>query len=228
MLGIFRSNMQTGILVLAVILLVIVCLALFFTHKEVRDMRMAVIKNRHDIQAVQGILGEAGMAILGPPGPHDPRGPHEHFRPEEQGESMGRGPGDDVVVASLPDPDLAGGNPIHNGMPPHLFPGMTSGFPSEEPALDEPQMEPMPANADLGNEAPAKTVGPLDAAEVVDVVPVEDVVEVTSGTSGATGAADPQEPVLATTEDVKAEDADTETSSDEESSDEESSDEESD
>lgn len=62
--------MQTGILVLGVILLIIVCGGLFITHKEVRDMKMNVIKNRHDIQAIQDMLGAAGMAVLGPPHNH--------------------------------------------------------------------------------------------------------------------------------------------------------------
>lgn len=65
MAGIFQSNMQTGIIVLAVVLLIIVCLALFFTHKQVRDMGMMVVKNRHDVQALQTILGEAGLGVMG-------------------------------------------------------------------------------------------------------------------------------------------------------------------
>lgn len=60
--------MQTGILVLGVILLIVLCLALFFTHREVRDMRLNMIKNRHDIQAIQGIMSEAGLAFFGPYG----------------------------------------------------------------------------------------------------------------------------------------------------------------
>jgi hypothetical protein len=66
MIGMFRSNMQTAIFVTALILIFVVSLALFFVYKETRDTRIHMNKNRHDITAIQNILGEAGMAVLGP------------------------------------------------------------------------------------------------------------------------------------------------------------------
>jgi FtsZ-interacting cell division protein ZipA len=66
MLGIFQSNMQTGILVLIVIMLILLCLSLFFLHRAVRDMQSTIIGNKHDIRALQGFMNDAGMAALNP------------------------------------------------------------------------------------------------------------------------------------------------------------------
>lgn len=121
-LGLFQDNMQTGILVLVVILLLILCVAFYFTHREVRDLRFAVSKNRHDIQAVQSLLSETGLAAIGeeqkedsfrggapvsrfPPPGMIPRGMTSSFHPdillnhsEPMGKDDGSGLGPDQVL----------------------------------------------------------------------------------------------------------------------------------
>ena len=57
----FQSNIQTGILVLLVILVGILCIALFFTNKEVRNIKVGFVKNIHDIEALQNLLDEVGL-----------------------------------------------------------------------------------------------------------------------------------------------------------------------
>ena len=61
----FQANMQTGILVLLVILVAIVCVALFFTNKEVRNIKASIVKSRHDITAIQTLLNDVGLTASG-------------------------------------------------------------------------------------------------------------------------------------------------------------------
>jgi hypothetical protein len=61
----FQANMQTGILVLLVVLVAIVCVALFFTNKEVRNIKAGVVKSRHDITAIQTLLNDVGLTASG-------------------------------------------------------------------------------------------------------------------------------------------------------------------
>ena len=61
----FQSNIQTGILVLLVILVGILCIALFFTNKEVRNIKVGFVKNIHDIEALQNLLDEVGLTAAG-------------------------------------------------------------------------------------------------------------------------------------------------------------------
>ena len=61
----FQSNIQTSVLVLLVILLGIVCVTLFFTNKEVRHLKTSVVKNQHDIEALQNLLSDVGMKATG-------------------------------------------------------------------------------------------------------------------------------------------------------------------
>ena len=61
----FQSNIQTSVLVLLVVLLAIVCVALFFTSKEVRHLKTSVVKNQHDIEALQNLLNDVGMKATG-------------------------------------------------------------------------------------------------------------------------------------------------------------------
>ncbi len=61
----FQANMQTGILVLLVVLVTIVCVALFFTNKEVRNIKAGIVKSRHDITAIQTLLNDVGLTASG-------------------------------------------------------------------------------------------------------------------------------------------------------------------
>ena len=61
----FQSNIQTGILVLLVILVGILCIALFFTNKEVRNIKVGFVKNINDIEALQNLLDEVGLTAAG-------------------------------------------------------------------------------------------------------------------------------------------------------------------
>ena len=61
----FQANMQTGILVLLILLVSIVCVALFFTNKEVRNIKTDVVKSRHDITAIQTLLNDVGLSASG-------------------------------------------------------------------------------------------------------------------------------------------------------------------
>ena len=61
----FQSNIQTSVLVLIVILLCIVCITLFFTNKEVRNLKTSTVKNQHDIEALQTLLSDVGMKATG-------------------------------------------------------------------------------------------------------------------------------------------------------------------
>jgi hypothetical protein len=70
MLNIFRANMQTSILVLAVILLGLISVALFLTHRDLRETKLLVSKNRYDIEALQSMLGEYGNALMSIPRYH--------------------------------------------------------------------------------------------------------------------------------------------------------------
>jgi hypothetical protein len=57
--------MQTGILVLLIVLVSIVCFSLFFTNKEVRNIKTDVVKSRHDITAIQTLLNNVGLSASG-------------------------------------------------------------------------------------------------------------------------------------------------------------------
>jgi len=61
----FKANMQTGILVLLVILVGILCIAIFFTNKEVRNIKVDFVKSRHDITALQTLLNDIGLTAVG-------------------------------------------------------------------------------------------------------------------------------------------------------------------
>ena len=56
--------MQTIILVLLVILISIICAALFFTNKEVRNLKNSVSKNYHDIAALHSLLEKQSKECL--------------------------------------------------------------------------------------------------------------------------------------------------------------------
>lgn len=58
----FKANLHTGILVLLVVLISIVCVALFFTNKEVRNLKTSIVKSRHDITAIQNMLNDIGLS----------------------------------------------------------------------------------------------------------------------------------------------------------------------
>ena len=60
----FKSNMQTGILVLLVVLVSILCITLFFTNKEVRNIKASVVKNKHDINSLQSLLNDVGLTAI--------------------------------------------------------------------------------------------------------------------------------------------------------------------
>ena len=63
-MNIQSSNMQTIILVLLVILISIICAALFFTNKEVRNLKNSVSKNYHDIAAIHSLLEKQSKECL--------------------------------------------------------------------------------------------------------------------------------------------------------------------
>lgn len=63
-MNIQASNMQTIILVLLVILISIICAALFFTNKEVRNLKNSVSKNYHDIAALHSLLEKQSKECL--------------------------------------------------------------------------------------------------------------------------------------------------------------------
>jgi hypothetical protein len=59
-----QSNIQTGILVLLVIIVGIMCIALFVTNKEVRNLKIDTLRNRNDIEALQNMLTDVGMGAM--------------------------------------------------------------------------------------------------------------------------------------------------------------------
>lgn len=171
----FQSNMQTGILVLLVILVGILCIALFFTNKEVRNIKEGVVKSRHDISALQTLLNDVGLTSSGERlGLEDL--PDNIIDKEHSGPPTSQFP-----LNRLP--------PNVNMFPPNMFP---PGFnpldtldkketnnPNKKVSEDIKVPSPLPANTDsepatlnLENQIKQET------KNVKDVIPSEDVEEV--------------------------------------------------
>ena len=68
--------MQTVILVLVIILIGILCVALFMTSRDVRNLKSTFLKCQSDLLALQDMLGDVGMSASGGPPPvaHFPSG----------------------------------------------------------------------------------------------------------------------------------------------------------
>jgi len=186
--------MQTGILVLLVVLVGIVCVALFFTNKEVRNIKAGIVKSRHDISALQTLLNDVGLTASGGRlGPDDSDNlidsrsnhrspPRSQFGPPG---AQGLPPGMEMFPPGMfppgfdpsqlpPIPEQNGGqSPRSDGS---KGPGS---FPEENI-----NPEPLPANtesepATLNLEKPEQSEQPGQPVEQkADVIPKEDVEEV--------------------------------------------------
>lgn len=237
----FQANMQTGILVLLVILVGIVCVALFFTNKEVRNIKAGIVKSRHDISALQTLLNDVGLTASGGRlGPDDPdnlidqhgRGspPQSQFGPPG---SQGLPPGMEMFPPGMFPPgfDPSQLPPIqeqNDGQSPRSD-GSKGSEEVPEELKENKNPEPLPANtesepATLNLEKPEQPI-----EKKADVIPNEDVEEVKetvtkttpkSTTKTAPKAAPKASPKVVSKATVE------ESSSEEEDSDEESSDEE--
>lgn len=229
MLSLFRNNMQTGILVLVIVLLGIICLVLFYTHREVRDLRFVVSKNRHDVEAMQSLLNDVGgFAIKAPsredggeledenggppgaglgrlgPGPRGPvpagRFPPGMFPPGMFPPGMAPGPG---MVGRVP---MFGPNSIHgsHGPGPH-----GPGAPEEDVVAGDA----VGANADAGPD-PVISATESDPAGVASEIPQEDIQEVKADgeAAGATAAA-PKAPAKAEEESDSSDESESESES---------------
>ena len=165
----FQANMQTGILVLLVVLVAIVCVALFFTNKEVRNIKAGVVKSRHDITAIQTLLNDVGLTASGG---HleDNKGLIDKKGGPPQSRFMGMPPNVAIFPPEMVPPELRpDANLENNGEhSPLSSPSATS---TSSPKNDKP--DPLPADtqaapATLNLEKPADQKEP-------DVIPPEDV-----------------------------------------------------
>lgn len=192
----FQANMQTGILVLLVVLVAIVCVALFFTNKEVRNIKAGVVKSRHDIAALQNLLSEAGLAAsggrLGNPEDDEMVDPRSREGPPRS-QFMGP-PGMPPGMAMFPPGMFPPGvDPSQLGpIPEQDEKSNGSGSPS---SLNDTNPEPLPANTEaepaaLNLEKPDDPViqevnGPTGSTGD-NVIPIEDVEEVKAETKTET------------------------------------------
>lgn len=160
----FQANMQTGILVLLIVLVAILCVALFFTNKEVRNIKTGFVKNKHDIVALQSLLNDVGLSASG---------------------------GNPDLINGQDEPTSSFGPPFRPGdVPPGMFPpGMLPpGFvPTgklspineefEGSSLEGGSPEPLPADTES---APANLdlTKPQEDSVESGVIPSEDVEEV--------------------------------------------------
>lgn len=91
------TNLRTGILVLLFVSILVLSASLYFIHKDVRNMKMAISANAHDTVAVHNLLNSVGLSArsVPPPPPLDtiPEGnedecceEHDEEHDEEQDE----------------------------------------------------------------------------------------------------------------------------------------------
>jgi|SaaInlStandDraft_1057018.scaffolds.fasta_scaffold01999_9 hypothetical protein len=148
----FQSNIQTSVLVLLVILLGIVCVTLFFTNKEVRHLKTSVVKNQHDIEALQNLLSDVGMKATG---------------------SM-----NEVPSVSFQEPPLMNTDSLHpNNIVPHNNPPNSplSSIDEVPENTDTPTEEVVPAVLEEVGSKVSEEVGSKVSEEVVPKNDVEEV-----------------------------------------------------
>ena len=169
--------MQTGILVLLVILVGILCIALFFTNKEVRNIKTGVVKSRHDIAALQILLNDVGLTASG-------------GRPElKDAENIidGSGHPTSQFAGHKMPPNISMFPP--GAFPPGVNPRVDSGEESEHSNQEQDKKSPSPVPANT--EADPAT---LNLEKPDDVIPVEDVEEVKEQTPSVKSEAKQETP----------------------------------
>ncbi len=169
-----QANMQTGILVLLVVLAAILCVTLFFTNKEVRNIKTGFVKNRHDISALQTLLSDVGLSATN-------RNPEEY-------DEFDNGLQDEQGYPS----SSFGGNPMMGMVPPEHFPDNNQ-FNPEQPDQNGPlsPLSPIQEEFRSPDPSPANTVEnssltgavlnlekPVEVGSNPEVIPSEDVEQV--------------------------------------------------
>ena len=208
----FQGNMQTGILVLLVVLVAIVCVALFFTNKEVRNIKAGVVKSRHDINAIQTLLNDVGLTASG--GHLDDESLIDQKGGPPQSRFMG-------IPSGMPQGMPANISMFPPGMvPPELRPEPTADdsehsatLPTSSPTSNAP--EPLPADTTT-TPATLNLEKPTDQKEP-DVIPPEDVEVVNSENKDPTKVAEKSPVKSQQKQEEEEESSEEETDSDEES-----------